>query len=780
MPYTINRTDGTTLVTLADGVVDTTTDLQLVGRNVAGYGEIQNENFVKLLENFASITKPPKAQVGQVWFDKTVNTLRPAVFDGVEWRQIGLLEVSNVTPSNRKEGDLWWDTDKDQLYAWSAVGNQHILVGPQDLKGYEFTQWRSIILTDDQGTDHPVMAGYIHNVIYAIVADTEFTIDQAVTPVPNFTKCFRGTVLKGTNTNGVSTDTKHHGTATDADRLVGKAGDTYANRLENEIITGVYNFQNNDGINVGPNNELKINVDSVTGNAGINNETNDILSFGVNYTGSGADKTVIYIEGKDIKPYADNEVNLGAPTMKYRNIYADAIYSNVVGDAIGTFSGTLAGNVTGNVSGNVTGNVTGNTTGAVYATGGKIVIDNDRVIALVDAGQDGVAGTYEGFLDGTSRYVLDGVYRSNNQTISGSKTFTATQIFNAAVNVNHTLSADNVNITEGTIGSNGNTTLLQYVTVDNSNIEDTNLIRVVIDNGSRIENSALGTVGILSNVKSTKFTDANNVSFKFVSTDGTFNNADNDTVVTQLAIKQYVDEKVGAIPKDLTFHLDTRDMNLDAVKTQLERLAPASEYAAGTKARILGSHYFSNIPSGQFFRRFGTISGIRYGIGFIGGRAYSYTGVKANVTDLINAKSAITGYEFIKKGVGVPNTQVVNVTAEPFLPNFADSYWLTGDRPLTQNQADYIGLPQGVGARVLVIQDGVIVGYGYDASAISLDGIKSGTRLGRGSYTGNDYTMNWANIGGIFSSDPNTIFSTYGYDITKTILNGSWEFIGYF
>ena len=84
MPYQIDKTDGTVLITLADGVVDNTTDLQLVGRNVAGYGEIQNENFVKLLENFASVTTPPsKPQVGQIWFDKEVNAMRPSVFDGV-------------------------------------------------------------------------------------------------------------------------------------------------------------------------------------------------------------------------------------------------------------------------------------------------------------------------------------------------------------------------------------------------------------------------------------------------------------------------------------------------------------------------------------------------------------------------------------------------------------------------------------------------------------------------------------------------------------------------
>ena len=239
MPYTLNRTDGTTLVTLADGVVDNTTDLQLVGRNVAGYGEIQNENFIKLLENFASTTAPAKAQVGQIWFDKTVNALRPAVFDGVQWRQLGVVQISNQEPNNRKEGDLWWRSDKNKLYAWSADGNRHVLVGPEDLIDYSVTKWVSMILTDDGGTDHPVMAGYINNVVYAIVADTEFTIDQTETPMPNFTKCYKGIVLKGTNADGVSTDTKHHGTATDADRLVGKAGDTYANRLENETITGV-------------------------------------------------------------------------------------------------------------------------------------------------------------------------------------------------------------------------------------------------------------------------------------------------------------------------------------------------------------------------------------------------------------------------------------------------------------------------------------------------------------------------------------------------------------
>ena len=46
MAYTINRYNNATLSTVEDGTLDQTTDLKLVGKNYAGYGEIQNENFV--------------------------------------------------------------------------------------------------------------------------------------------------------------------------------------------------------------------------------------------------------------------------------------------------------------------------------------------------------------------------------------------------------------------------------------------------------------------------------------------------------------------------------------------------------------------------------------------------------------------------------------------------------------------------------------------------------------------------------------------------------------
>ena len=81
MAYTIDRYSGVTLVVVEDGTVDQTTDIKLVGKNYAGYGEIQNENFLHLLENFSGAAQPPNAISGQIWFDATSSKLK--FYDGL-------------------------------------------------------------------------------------------------------------------------------------------------------------------------------------------------------------------------------------------------------------------------------------------------------------------------------------------------------------------------------------------------------------------------------------------------------------------------------------------------------------------------------------------------------------------------------------------------------------------------------------------------------------------------------------------------------------------------
>ena len=100
MSYIINKTDGTALSTtnisagkLLDGTVDTDTGLSLIGRNYPNYGDAQNENFVRLLENFADVNPPTisltalNALTGTLWYDTANKKLR--VYDGTNWNSVG-------------------------------------------------------------------------------------------------------------------------------------------------------------------------------------------------------------------------------------------------------------------------------------------------------------------------------------------------------------------------------------------------------------------------------------------------------------------------------------------------------------------------------------------------------------------------------------------------------------------------------------------------------------------------------------------------------------------
>lgn len=94
----------------------TATSLTLTGQGVALYGEIQQENFIRLLENFASKTAPLYPTVGQLWFDTTVNKIK--VYDINQfWYEVGnALTVSDTEPPGSAPGRLWYNTTEGILY----------------------------------------------------------------------------------------------------------------------------------------------------------------------------------------------------------------------------------------------------------------------------------------------------------------------------------------------------------------------------------------------------------------------------------------------------------------------------------------------------------------------------------------------------------------------------------------------------------------------------------------------------------------------------------------
>jgi len=83
MAYTIVKSDGTILTTIADGTINTTsTPFGLPGRNFAGYGQAVDTNFVHQLENFADSSPPPNPIRGQLWYNTNNSTMYVCPTDG--------------------------------------------------------------------------------------------------------------------------------------------------------------------------------------------------------------------------------------------------------------------------------------------------------------------------------------------------------------------------------------------------------------------------------------------------------------------------------------------------------------------------------------------------------------------------------------------------------------------------------------------------------------------------------------------------------------------------
>lgn len=83
MAYTLNKSSSPALITITDEALDDTFGLTFVGRNRGEWGEVINENFVKLMENFAGVAPPPRSVEGQLFFNTASKDLK--VFDGTAY-----------------------------------------------------------------------------------------------------------------------------------------------------------------------------------------------------------------------------------------------------------------------------------------------------------------------------------------------------------------------------------------------------------------------------------------------------------------------------------------------------------------------------------------------------------------------------------------------------------------------------------------------------------------------------------------------------------------------
>ena len=324
MSYTINRYNGTQITVVADGTIDATLDLKLIGKNYAGYGAVQNENFVYLLENFANTTQPPKPLPGQIWFDSGNNKLK--FYDSTgKFRTTGGAEAAAVAPTGLTVGDFWFDTVNSQVYAWNGTG--YTLVGPQAVAGSGTTQMRSRSLRDTNGATHAVIEAVDNGqTVFIISSDAEFILDNGTNQITGFTKVRQGVTLCYTNDDtqlGQTTDShRFWGTASNADRLGGISAASFV-QAGNASFDTVVNFSD-AGYTVG-NPVARLHVFNRGASIPtIENEAGDTIEFRT--TVSSQTKTPLKLVGANILPGTTATTDIGASDNAFKNIYAGYVY----------------------------------------------------------------------------------------------------------------------------------------------------------------------------------------------------------------------------------------------------------------------------------------------------------------------------------------------------------------------------------------------------------------------------------------------------------------------
>ena len=255
MAYTINLTDGNVFATIADGTVNTSSSMILVGKNYAGYGEFLDENFIHLLENGANTTAPSAPLTGQLWWDKTNTLLK--VYNGTTFKSISGATSSSTAPSSNVTGDLWYDTTNQQLKVWT--GAAFIVVGPAFSSSEGTTGAIPETINDSSANPHFVTSLYVNNSRVAVVSkDAQFTPAAPVNAT--FPTIYNGITLWNSGSPVFG------GSATNAQLLDSLDSTDFMRATANTSTSGTLRINNDLGLFVGTGNAAVI---SESGNDGL-------------------------------------------------------------------------------------------------------------------------------------------------------------------------------------------------------------------------------------------------------------------------------------------------------------------------------------------------------------------------------------------------------------------------------------------------------------------------------------------------------------------------------
>lgn len=309
MPYTIKKTNNTVLVEVLDGQLDITAcSVTLVGKNYAGYGVMQNTNFVHLLENFANASAPLYPIKGQLWFDTQTNRLKS--YHAPTWAAVSGATFQSNTPT-LPDGEFWFDTQLNQL--WVSADNKFVLVGPQATSKTQNTQLVSTIVLDNVSPtagSHPIIKALVNDATVFIISTAQAFTLSADYNIAGFSIISPGITLRDDTA-------QFNGTATNSTQLGSNAASLYA-LLSNPAFTNTPTFDG-DGFTVGATAILKVSAANAATAYISNDKTSGVITFKTKNASS--EETALIFKSDSLSPGTSDSIDLGNSTTHFNNAF---------------------------------------------------------------------------------------------------------------------------------------------------------------------------------------------------------------------------------------------------------------------------------------------------------------------------------------------------------------------------------------------------------------------------------------------------------------------------
>jgi len=291
-PYILTFSDPNNLNTITvlpvpagPGVNTDATSLTLVGPGYKNYGLPIAQNFIKLLENFASPSQPLNSIKGQLWYDisnpnKPVLRINNGKITGARWPSAnGIYQQTNDPvikyTDSIIEGDIWIDTGNNQLKI--RYSDEWTLVGPSLQAGNNKSGTESVLVESTTGAMFPVIKNWVNGKIIEIISYDSFT--------PKLVIDGFASIKVGTNVT-TRVPARYNGIAEKASSLYVSPGvvinsyEVLKNNATLQIHTGTLYIESLGGLNVRPNrnsNSIKVYSD-LTNSAFIDYQNSDSQS----------------------------------------------------------------------------------------------------------------------------------------------------------------------------------------------------------------------------------------------------------------------------------------------------------------------------------------------------------------------------------------------------------------------------------------------------------------------------------------------------------------------